>query len=557
VVSLRPAEQIMRLDRMGASHQTRLSFMRALVRQMSKERWRFERLRFDLDPNGYGTSIFAIHTPNRTYSLIAFTHALNPDQRTDRVIAEAWDATFSLFDGVPTDADLARLAHNTPKQEVGRFSATELVLARANKSLRAFEHVVDCLADGRQPDIDFLARVGYLMRTTAVYGSGKFGCADRERISERSDTRGAFQVEMLTVYLIRWFTMELVEYIARARGGIRAAKLDAAVKRFLGIGNATGLGMAPFLVKHPILINNWVLARETALARVRALKLASKEQLSELHKLMTRVRRHLDEWNVDDEIQQARTSTLRNEMEDFERRLSDDGLLSETRPWDMLYLHAEANYSLEGQELAASLLMEPHAELVDDLAETMCSNRSTFLNPSMSVAELQASITARYSWGLMRDYDDPDEQRYFWYYSEDKLEPRFSDRFTEPGDEYEMPLAFGRDIAALDIELARAEPSSSVAKFLIVHPEFRHIVRRVQTTAHFPYSEIHDSLIASDVRPIDLLRFKLAFFGASRFDPKSDLWTRITMFQGAPMPDDLGGPGSDDWFFPVKPEVTR
>ena len=546
----------MRLDRMGASHQTRLSFMRALVRRMSRERWRFERLKFDLDSDGYGVSVLAIHTPNRTYSLIAFTHVLNPDQRTDRVIAQAWDATFNLFDGVPTEADLTRLAYNTPKQEVGRFSATELVLARANKSVRAFEHVVECLADGRQPDIDFLARVGYLMRTTAVYGSGKFGCADRGRIAERPETRGPFQVEMLTVYLIRWFTMELVEYVAQARGGDRAAKLDPAVKRFLGVGNATGLGMAPFLAKHPILINNWVFARETALARVRSLNLASKEQLSELRKLIRRVRCHLDEWNVDDKIQQSRTSTLRSEMENFERRLSDHDVSSEARPWDVLYLYAETNYSLEGQELVASILMEPHAELIDDLAESMCSDRSACLEPSMSIEDLQTLIATQYDWGLIRDYDDPDEQRYFWYYSEDKLEPRFSDRRAEPGHEYEMPLAFGRDIAALDKELAGAEPSSNVAKFLIVHPEFRHVVRRVQTTAHFPYSEIHDSLIASDVRPIDLLRFKLAFFGASRFDPKSDLWTRITMFQGAPMPDDLRGPSSDDWFFPVKPEAA-
>jgi hypothetical protein len=34
--------------------------------------------------------------------------------------------------------------------------------------------------------------------------------------------------------------------------------------------------------------------------------------------------------------------------------------------------------------------------------------------------------------------------------------------------------------------------------------------------------------------PIDLLRAKLAMFGATKFDPKSDLWTRITMYQGAP-----------------------
>ena len=547
----------MRLDRMGASHQTRLSFMRTLVRRMSREGWYFERLKFDVDANGYGASVYAIYTPNRTYSLIAFTNALDPEQRTDRVIAEAWDATFSLFDGIPTDSDLSRLAHNTPKQEVGRFSATELVLARANKSVRAFEHVVKCLADGRQPNIDLLSRVGYLMRTTAVYGSGKFGCADRTRIAERPETRGPFQVEMIAVYLIRWFTAELVEHIAQAQGGDRAAKLDPAVKRFLGVGNATGLGMAPFLTKHPALINNWVLARETALARVRSLKRASDQQLAELRNLIKRVRKHLDEWYVDDEVQQARTSILREEMEDYEQRLSDDRLSSDERPWDVLYLYAETKYSLEGQELAATLLMEPHAELIDDLAETMCSDRSDCLEPSMSIAELQRLIATRYDWGLMRDYDNPDEQRYFWYYSEDKLEPRFSDRLSEPGDEYEMPLAIGRDIAALYEEIAAAEPSSCVANFLLIHPEFRHVIRRVQTTAHFPYSEIHDSLIASNVRPIDLLRFKLAFFGASKFDPKSDLWTRITMFQGAPMPDDLAGPSSDDWFFPTKPELIQ
>jgi len=40
--------------------------------------------------------------------------------------------------------------------------------------------------------------------------------------------------------------------------------------------------------------------------------------------------------------------------------------------------------------------------------------------------------------------------------------------------------------------------------------------------------------------PIDILRCKLAFFGASRFDPRSDRWVRISLFQGLPYPDELG-----------------
>ena len=546
----------MRLDRMGASHQTRLSFMRCLVRRMASEAWRFERVRFDLNDDGYGTSVFAAHTPEHTYALVAFTHALPADQRTDRVIAEAWDATFNLFDGIPSETDLARLAKNTPKQEAGRYTATELSLARANKSLRTFNHVTEALAAGRQPDINFLAEVGYLMRTTAVYGSGKFGCADRARTAERPEARGAFQVEMLTVYLIRWFTIELAEHVARAQGGAKAVPLDPAIKRFMGIGNSTGLGMAPFLTRHPILVNNWVTARETALARVRALPRVSPTQCEDLRHLITRLRRHLDEWSVDDAIQEGRIVTLRGEAADFERRVADHTNLAVERPWDALFQYAESTYSLEGQELVASLLLEPHADLVDDLAETMCSSEMAALEPAMSVAALRASVQARYGWALARDYNAPDEQRFFWYYSEDKLEPRLSDRFTEPGAELEMPLAFGRDIAALDEALEDADPAISVAALLLDHPEFRHVVRRVQTTAHYPYSEIRDSLIDHHVRPIDLLRFKLAFFGASKFDPKSDLWTRITMFQGAPMPDELGRPRVDDWAFPVKPEVA-
>jgi hypothetical protein len=39
--------------------------------------------------------------------------------------------------------------------------------------------------------------------------------------------------------------------------------------------------------------------------------------------------------------------------------------------------------------------------------------------------------------------------------------------------------------------------------------------------------------------PIDMLRLKLSFFGALKFDPRSDKWLRICMFQGAPLPNEL------------------
>ena len=82
-------------------------------------------------------------------------------------------------------------------------------------------------------------------------------------------------------------------------------------------------------------------------------------------------------------------------------------------------------------------------------------------------------------------------------------------------------------------------------------PRFRHVARRVQIVATHPYGEIHDNLVCQDCLPVDLLRCKLSFFGASKFDPKSDRWTRITMYQGAPYPSDLASPDADDWAFPA------
>jgi hypothetical protein len=137
--------------------------------------------------------------------------------------------------------------------------------------------VVDRLAQGQQPDPARIDEVGYLMRTTAVYGSGKFGAADHNAMAGRPLMDGPFRVEMLTVWLIRAFVADLVEHMAAPPGRRRAVRLDPDLRRALGIGNATGLGMAPFLVNHPDLLNNWITARETAIARVRALPLARRQ----------------------------------------------------------------------------------------------------------------------------------------------------------------------------------------------------------------------------------------------------------------------------------------
>ena len=265
---MRPAGQVMDLERLGSLHQSRLSFMRALVRRIMRERWRMDASRFELDADGHGTAIYRIHTPNGLFSFVLFSQYLAPEKRNDRVIASEWDLTMALCEGEVDPDQLDSLRRNVPLQEAGRLDARTMVLSRANRSVRNFDYVVDALA-GRQPDAARITRVGYLYRTTAVYGSGKLGMADWEKIRDRHpDFARPFAAEMFTCFMLRNFSLRQAEHIARHRAPATAVALEPALKRYFGIGNSTGLGMAPYLINHPQLISRWVEMRELALARI-------------------------------------------------------------------------------------------------------------------------------------------------------------------------------------------------------------------------------------------------------------------------------------------------
>jgi hypothetical protein len=315
---LRPPDTVMRLARLGAFHQTRLSFMRALLRRMAAEGWTLARERFDFDGAGVGVAVYAVTTPRGTVRLIGFGHELAPEERTDRVIATKWDATFALTTAEAGAATIERLRAAVPLQEAGRCSPAELVLSRANKSVRLFEAVVAELAAGRQPAADKVSGIGYLMRTTAVYGNGKYGLSDLDHTFGGGIFTRPFEAEMLAVYLIREFTFDLAAHLARVRAPETAVALTPGSKRMLGIGNATGLGLAPFLIGHPVLLDRWMTARETAIARVRAQPRAEPGQAARFHELLARAIAHLGEWTTGDARQMARIETLRREIPEFQ-----------------------------------------------------------------------------------------------------------------------------------------------------------------------------------------------------------------------------------------------
>jgi len=536
---LRSPDTVMRLSRMGAMFPTRLSFLRSLIRRLAAERAKVMQHMWQMCEDGFGHAVFSVDLGGHTYSLVAVSTDLPEDMRTDRVIATAWDTAYVLFDGVPDASDIDRIAANAPLQEAGRFGPKDLILSRANKSVRLFSHVTERLRAGGQPDADMIRDVGYLMRTTAVYGNGKFGIADRAAYDTRPGLEGPFAAEMLTVWLIRHFTHALAEHVGQ---GV----LDPALKRHLGIGNSTGLGMAPFLVTHPVLLNNWMIARETALARVRALPRIGPHQITRLGTLAQRATAHLAQWNVPDAQHQARIEKLRSDWEKAKPLLAPD-LLRKDVPLDHV-MEACAGMTVDVQELMVALLIEPFGELVDDLAADMADLYGAFAPPLPDTKALRTRIEADFGWALGADYAAAAQCGQFWYVSEAKMEPRLGLRFSEEGAALESPLDIARRVQAAHADLpAVSEP---VSAFLSRHPEHALAVERVGLSARYPYAEIRDNLIAESCLPIDMLRCKLSFFGASKFDPKSDRWTRITLCQGAPLATELDAE-ADDWWLPV------
>ena len=171
----------MRLARMGAAHQTRLSFLRAMLRRAAREGWRFARPRFDIDARGVGVAVYCVR------------------DRRSAPTASSPSAMTCRRSGAPTASSprpgTRRSCSTTACRARPRSSACAgtcrakrpAAICRASWCSPAPTRACGCssawwrrLSDGRQPDADDVEATGYLMRTTAVYGNGKFGIADRD-----------------------------------------------------------------------------------------------------------------------------------------------------------------------------------------------------------------------------------------------------------------------------------------------------------------------------------------------------------------------------------------
>ena len=218
--------------------------------------------------------------------------------------------------------------------------------------------------------------------------------------------------------------------------------------------------------------------------------------------------------------------------------------------WNKIYVWNADNLGEECIEYIVSMMMEPYDKIIDPLINEMSSEEEKYFNipTDRKVSDLKAILENNYKSIIKIDFKEKNNTANFWFISKNKEEPRVANRYEEHGSELEQPLAIARDIKQLYEKVLKAKQTETIADFLLNNDEVRHVVRRAFIAEKFPYSEIQDNTIAASLVPIDMLRLKLSFFGAVKFDPRSDKWLRINMYQGAPLPHEMKL-SNDTWVY--------
>jgi hypothetical protein len=557
----RPASQVMRPERLAAIQPSRLSITRSLMNKMLRERWDIRKERFDVDAAGAGTVVYSIKTPTQEFSFIAFSFPPSRTARTGRIIGRAWDMMGTLNEGPATEADIEAVRSELPKLYRGRAMPKSLVWARANRSMRVFDQTLAALASGQQPSVEALAQVCYLMRNTGLDGNGTFGTRSFPSLGTDHPLGGVLQAQLITAYLMREYSYDLVEHLAKLQSD-KAVPLDPAIRRFLGVGNGSALGLIFFIQKHPRLIGSWLAAREEAIAKALALPVGKGD--GRIETLLTLLKRAIAFRREDRVIYEtiANSADIADDLEKIAAALTelqDTGLAagrSETYPLHVVARHLEPQIRPEALETYYSLLLELVPETTDALAAKVNGVDEVNVLPSQTIGELIELIEAQYQWALDIDMSGADAYKYIWYKSETAEEPRRGARDEAP-EALDLGLDLCGGIQTLLANLrAEKDYTLSVARFLMRRPGDRYLVARIQALKDFAYHSPIANINAESFTPIDLVRLMNA--GLHGIDKTRDFLRRNlrgVLYHGAPTPDEIRAGKEGVWAYPAEPRL--
>lgn len=549
-IPMRPPEQVMQPAALAAIQPSALSGARALIAKMIRQRWSIQRIRTEITADGAGTIVYSIKTPDQEFTFIAFTFPPRTEGRTGRIIGRAWDMMCSLVEGLASDDEIETARAELPKLYRGRATPNTLVWGRSNRSMRVFDETLQALMAGRQPDINTVSNVCYLMRNTGLDGNGTFGTRPYAALGPGHALGGMLEAQLLCAYLMRELSCDLVEHLAKLQAPDTAVPLSQDLREYFGVGNGSALGLIFYVQKHPRLIDSWLRAREAAIASARSLQSAEVDW-DQLQRLLGRAIR----FRTEDRMNYESFASSRQIAADLLQVAN--GLTSyhgTDLPLDALVRAYQDRVAPEALETLLSILIEQVPERAAELAAEISGADDLVLDASETVAALRAEIDKNYDWALRIDMKCADALDYIWYKSEAAEEPRRGLRAEIP-EARDLGLDLPGDIQRLHADLAACPPDQPLSRFLMAHPQHRFMVQRIHglrgLSYHTPRANIHSGSFV----PIDLVR--LMNVGLHGIDKTRDFLQRNLrgiLFHGAPSPRRIEQGVPVSWFYPPEPK---
>jgi hypothetical protein len=550
---MRPAESIMSGPLLGAMKASRVSFAYVLARRMIDERWRVTLESCEADASGQARLVYRISARGVDFTYIARAYEWDGKEKVGRRSDGANRDMFgALFLGTPDAARIEKefATFDLKNVEAMRTDAAVLGWTPANRSARVFDHVVDALAAGHQPESSLIGSASaYLLRNGGFQGSGRNGSISYPGIATDHPLCHPFFADLFGLYMVRQVSIDLVNAIARARNP-NAAQLSDDIARYLAVGNSSGQGMCVALQRWPHWVSTWLTVREAALAYAKSMPVDEgstarmRDQLARMAAYCDTVRVQSEDYVVPNRIIAANLRTVLSWLDDASR----------FSQWNDV-AQAASTFDAESQEQLNSALIDLYPAVSDRFADYLAvgAARERDVTAEMTIGELRHLLRKNYAWALRYDMLLSKTRQHFWYHSADNGEQRRGERIIDPHEEFESFVDHIGIVQRLACVAMSYADDALVGELMFAHPELEMAVSRVQYLDGLPYAEIRDNLIHRDFIPAQLIRFFLASLGIECSTPLSIRYVRGVFFQGIPLPAEIAAGTTRDWRYPVEP----
>ncbi|GAA3970799.1 hypothetical protein GCM10023085_61280 [Actinomadura viridis] len=548
----RPPAAVMHPRRLAALPANPLSATRTLMDRMTREHWEIDLLRADLTPEGNGTLVYRINAGGHVLSAVAFSTEPRMVNRTPRIIGSSWDVLGALMEGEPDEERIEQTRREMPKLYAGRAADRTLVWFRANRSLRAFDEVQQALAAGEDPDEERLLEAGYLLRNTGLDGNGTFGTVDFSAYGPDHPLALPYHAQMLSAYMMREISFDLVESLARLRNA-GAARLSPELKRRVAVGNGSALGLVLFFMNRPRLVSRWIGLYEESTARVLSLTWpADAPELDLFDDLLGRV---IEAKEADSTPYRLFPSgpLVAQELRHLRRELRARRARARAEGTGLALGAVESACSAgtgpEAVELFRSTALELDRGAWEPRLGELVVDESMRPDPTWPVARLRDTVHATVPWTADYPRNRDDLRNRVWYKSRASEEPRSGHRREIPEDTYDLAINPVEEVGALLALLDGADDGRNVGDLLLEHPSALRATALVQNLADSPYALARVDYRDDELVPAYLIHVLNAFcFGLEKTLDVQRRTLRGLILENAPTREALGGAGERFWW---------